>query len=130
MSDEHNQFKRSLLRMLQVGAFEEMLGCEDGQSAAVEFRLERVYRVQFRRRTIVLKERDSETVRRKLNGRWQRLGPSMVQQDRVVIKRHGNGSQAPNVGRIQGNHRPAKRQPRQPKPTALGKQEALLRVPC
>ena len=115
MPDEQDQFKRSLLRMMQAGAFDEMLGCEHGQSAAVEFRLERVYRVHLRRRTIVLKERDSETVRRKLNGRWQRLGPPTVQQDRVVLGRHSrNPSQAPRAGGAQGTRRAAKRQPKYP----------------
>ncbi len=115
MPGVQDQFKRSLLRMLQAGAFDEMLGCEHGQSAAVEFRLERVYRVHLRRRTIVLQERDSETVCRKLNGRWQRLGPPTVQQDRIVLKRHtGHPSQVSRVADgAPGNHQPAKRQPHQ-----------------
>src|SRR3990167_3517586 len=115
MLDKDHQFKRSLLRMLQAGAFEEMLECQAGQPAAVEFRLERVYQVHLRCRTIVLKERDSETVRRKLGGRWQRLGPPMVQQDRVVLGRHSrNSSQALRGGNAQGTRRAIKRQPKYP----------------
>jgi len=112
MLDREHQFKRSLLRMMQAGAFEELLECRQGEPAAVEFRLERVYQVHLRRGKIVLKERDSETVRRKLGGRWQRLGRPMVQQDQVVLKRH--------VGTInQVNGRQAKRAVRQSKLEAL-----------
>ena len=53
MLDKDHQFKRSLLRMLQAGAFEELLECREGQPAAVEFRLQRVYRVHLRRRTVL-----------------------------------------------------------------------------
>jgi len=117
MLDREHQFKRSLLRMMQAGAFEELLECRQGEPAAVEFRLERVYQVHLRRGKIVLKERDSETVRRKLGGRWQRLGRPMVQQDRIVIKRpNGNGGQVSGAEVSRGTHRPTKRQRT---PTAL-----------
>ena len=110
MLDKDHQFKRSLLRMLQAGAFEELLECREGQPAAVEFRLQRVYRVHLRRRTVVLQERDSETVSRKLDGRWQRLGPPTVQQDRVVLKRRaGIISQALSSRGAKGNRRASTR---------------------
>ena len=118
MLDKDHQFKRSLLRMMQAGAFEEMLECQAGQPAAVEFRLERVYQVHLRCRTIVLKERDSETVRRKLNGQWQRLGPPMVQRDRVVLKRRLGISSPASSGRsAKGNRRSA---PRREQPAVMG----------
>jgi hypothetical protein len=111
MLDKAHRFKRSLLRMMQAGAFEELLECQAGEPAAVEFRLERVYQVHLKRGKIVLKERDSETVRRRLNGRWQRLGQPMIQQDRIVIKRpNGNGGQASGAEATRGTHRPAKPQ--------------------
>ena len=110
--DRDHRFKRSLLRMMQAGAFEELLECQPGQAGAVEFRLQRVYRVHLRRKTVVLQERDSELIRRKVNGRWQRMGTPMVEQDLVVLKRH--------VGTInQVNGRLAKRAARQAKPMAL-----------
>ena len=109
--DRDHRFKRSLLRMMQAGAFEELLECQQGELAAVEFRLERVYQVHLKRGKIVLKERDSEVVRRKLGGRWQRLGQPMIQQDRIVIKRpNGNGGQESSAGVTKGTSRPAKRQ--------------------
>jgi hypothetical protein len=92
---------------------EEMLECQAGQPAAVEFRLERVYQVHLRRGKIVLKERDSETVRRKLGGRWQRLGTPMVEQDQVVLKRHVGSINQPLNGR------PTKRSARQVRAMAL-----------
>ena len=113
MLDKAHRFKRSLLRMMQVGAFEELLECRQGEPAAVEFRLERVYQVHLRRGTMVLKERDSETVRRKVNGRWQRLGTPMVEQDQVVLKRHVGTINLATNGRL------AKRAARQPKLEAL-----------
>lgn len=110
MLDKDHQFKRSLLRMLQAGAFEELLECRQGQLAAVEFHLQRVYRVHLRRRTVVLQERDSETVRRKIEGRWQRLGPPTVQQDRIVLgRRTGTIIQAPSGRGAKGNRRSSMR---------------------
>ena len=120
MLDKEHRFKRSLLRMMQAGAFEELLECRQGEPAAVEFRLERVYQVHLRRGKIVLKERDSETVRRKLGGRWQRLGQPMVQLDRIVVKRpNGNGGQDSSARAPQGTSRPSRRRSRQDKPAAL-----------
>ena len=118
MLDKDHQFKRSLLRMMRAGMLEEMLECQAGQPAAVEFRLERVYQVHLKRGKIVLKERDSETVRRKLDGRWQRLGPPMVQQDRVVLKRRlGISSQASSGRGAKGHRRSA---PRREQPAVMG----------
>ncbi|MDP3723015.1 MAG: hypothetical protein Q8R91_05920 [Candidatus Omnitrophota bacterium] len=118
MLDKDHQFKRSLLRMMQAGMLEEMLECQAGQPAAVEFRLERVYQVHLKRGKIVLKERDSETVRRRLNGRWQRLGQPMIQLDQIVIKRpDGNVGHHSSAGALKGTSRPAIL--RQRKPAAL-----------
>ncbi len=120
MLDKAHRFKRSLLRMMQAGAFEELLECRQGEPAAVEFRLERVYQVPLRRGTMVLKERDSETIRRRFNGRWQRLGQPMIQLDRIVVKRpNGSGGQDSSAGASQGTSRPARRRSRQDKPAAL-----------
>ena len=120
MVDREHRFKRSLLRMMQAGAFEELLECQAGQPAAVEFRLERVYQVHLTRGKMVLKERDCETVRRKLGGRWQRLGQPMIQQDRIVVKRpNGNGGQESSAGVSKGTSRPATRRSRPHKPAAL-----------
>ena len=87
MPDDSGQFKRSLLRMLQTGAFQTILGCEEGQCAAVRFHLERIYQVQLNRRTIVVQEQDREAVHRQTHGRWTLLGRPAVSRSRIVLDR-------------------------------------------
>ena len=52
--DDHDQFTRSLVRMLQAGTLQEFLGCEVARCAKVEFRLQRRYHVHVARRRIVI----------------------------------------------------------------------------
>lgn len=107
MPDDTEQFKRWLVRSLQQGTFEQLVGCESGECAAVEFRLQRIYRIILNRRTAIVYDRDSEAIRQRINGRWQRLGPATVRRDRIVLERRsGRLLQSPRLGRVAG---PAKR---------------------
>lgn len=99
MPDDTDQFKRWLVRTLQAGTFEQLIGCEPGQCLAVEFHLQRVYRVRLNRHTVVVLDRDSEAIRQHTNGRWQRLGPAIVRRERIVLERRtGKLLAAPHLG--------------------------------
>ncbi len=79
--------KDSLLQMLQAGMFEEMVGCQEGQCAQVEFQERTSYLIRLNRRTMVLEERETEVVRQKVDGRWERLGPPNVRTGRIILER-------------------------------------------
>lgn len=99
MFDESGHFKRSLLRMLQTGAFQKFLDCEAGQTAAVAFHFGRVYRIDLHRRTMVVEEQDREAVRRQIRGQWKPLGHPYVSRNRVVLdRRTGKILRAPGWG--------------------------------
>ncbi len=99
MPDDTEQFKRWLVHTLQQGTFEQMVGCEPGQCTALEFRLQRTYRVVLNRRTAVVHDRDSEAIRQRTNGRWQRLGPAIVRRERIVLERRtGRLLHSPRLG--------------------------------
>lgn len=99
MPDDTEQFKRWLVRSLQAGTFEQLVGCEPGECTAVEFRLQRIYRVRLNRQTVVVQDRDSEAIRQLTNGRWRRLGPAIVRRERLVLERRtGRLLQSPRLG--------------------------------
>lgn len=85
--EDRERFKRSLIRMLQTGIFQEIIGCRPGACARVEFRMLNSFEVQLTRRHAVVEERDVETVRRLTKGRWARLSPMVRRKDRIVIER-------------------------------------------
>lgn len=93
------EFKQSLVRMLQIGTFEEMVGCQKGECTRVEFQLQTSYDIHLTRHTIVVEERDTEIIRRQVRGRWQRLGPTSVSKNRLIVER-GTGKilQSPRLG--------------------------------
>lgn len=104
MADDTEQFKRWLVRSLQEGTFEQLVGCEPGECAAVEFHLQRIYQVILNRRTAVVHDRDSETIRQRTHGRWHRLGPAIVRRERIVLaRRRGRLLQSPRLGSIVGS---------------------------
>jgi hypothetical protein len=76
-----------------------VLGCDEKQCAAVEFHLAHTYQVRLNRKTIVVDESDSETIRREINGQWQPLGPPNVQNNRIILERKtGKILRTPGLG--------------------------------
>lgn len=87
MSDTADPFTRALVRMIQSGEFQKLLGCKENQTAAVSFHREHIYQVQLNRHTIVVETQDIETIRRKNAKQWQEIGPPVVSRNRIVLKR-------------------------------------------
>ena len=87
MAGEPEQFKHTLVRMLQSGVLQKFLGCEEGQAAAVEFHLGYIYQVQLNRHTIVVEEVETEEVRRKTQGDWVPVAPVSAHRNRIILER-------------------------------------------
>ena len=85
--DQAGRFKRALLQLLQTGAYREIFGCKDGESGVFEFILQRVYRIRFFPRRIMLYEREEELVRRRVGRRWRLYRPITFDRGCVVIGR-------------------------------------------
>ena len=85
--DSTHSFKWSLLRMLQAGTLQRIIGCADGACARIEFRLASIYHVHFTPQYIALHERESETIRHHRNGRWRTFRPSIIDRGRIIIER-------------------------------------------
>ncbi|MBI3324326.1 MAG: hypothetical protein HYZ92_03505 [Candidatus Omnitrophica bacterium] len=99
--DPGHRFQQTLLRMLQEGRLQEILGCQDGRSATVEFHLERIYHLHVARRHITLAARDVELIRRRINGRWKRVGKAASDEGRIILDRLTTKVlTAPGLGRI------------------------------
>ena len=98
--DESGRFKQALLSMLQSGAYQEILGYEDGQCGIVEFILQKIYQVRLAPHRLTLEEREIELIRRRLGRRWRRYPPSTIERGCVVIgRRSGEILQSPTLGR-------------------------------
>ena len=105
--DDLSRTRRIILRMLQSGALEELVGCRDRRCAQVELRLERVYRIEMKARTIVMHERDVERIRQKTGRRWKELGPNVAERGQVVLDRaSGKVLQSPALGVLRSPPRP------------------------
>lgn len=97
--NESERFRCSLLRMIQAGTFEEIIGCQHGRCATVEFRLQHVYRVEFARQSIILREQEIETIRRYADGCWRRMRPTVLDRGRIVLERDsGRILESPSLG--------------------------------
>ena len=97
--DDPSRMRLLILRMLQSGALEELVGCRNRRCAQVELRLERVYQIEMKARTIVMRERDVERIRQKTGRRWKELGPNVAERGQVVLDRaSGKVLQAPALG--------------------------------
>ena len=113
--DHNHHFKRALLRMIQDGTLQEIMGCQDGECEKLEFHLQRIYHVHLARRYIVVHERDVETIRRHTSGRWRRMRPMIFRRGKIVIDRtSGKILQAPSLGVIQVPSRRPQRRVRVP----------------
>ena len=105
--DDHNRTRLLILQMLQSGALEELVGCRDGRCAWVELRMERVYQIEMKARTIVMRERDVERIRQKTGRRWKNLGPNVAERGSVILDRaSGKVLQAPALGVLRSPPRP------------------------
>jgi len=101
MATNGDQFKRSLVRLLQAGAFQDVLGGVEDGCTKVEFREQTVYLVSLKPRTIVVQERETEVVRQYVHGRWTPVAPTptVFDRGRVVIDRaSGKILEAPSWG--------------------------------
>jgi hypothetical protein len=93
-------FSTALIRMLQEGTFQQFLECGPGQCAQVEFRLQRSFHIHLTPTTIVVHERDLETIRRHREGRWHALQPTHAAHRRLILDRTtGEILEAPRLGR-------------------------------
>jgi len=114
MAGEPEQFKHTLVQMLQSGTLQKFLGCEEGQTAAVEFHLGYVYQVQLNRHTMVVEELETEEVRRKTQGDWASVAPPSAHRNRIILdRRTGKILRAPRLGVLKAGRRSqARRKPR------------------
>jgi len=120
MPDDSDQFKRSLLRMLQTGTFQEIVGCAPGERAEVEFHVTRIYRVQLTRQRIIMQERDVEMVRRQIGGRWKPLRHTTCSRGRIVMDRaSGSILESPSLGVARPSRQVQKRREARRKSTVL-----------
>lgn len=95
-----DRFSQALIRMLQEGTFQQFVECGPGQCAQVEFRLQRSFHIHLMPQTIVVHERELETIRRKGQGRWQALQPTHATHQRLILDRAtGEILEAPRLGR-------------------------------
>lgn len=118
MAGEPEQFKHTLVQMLQSGMLQKFLGCEEGQPAAVEFHLGYVYQVQLNRHTMVVEELETEEVRRKAQGDWASIAPRSTHRSRIILDRHtGKILRAPRWGVLKTARR--NRQPKKPRVAML-----------
>ena len=105
--DDHNRTRLLILQMLQSGALEELVGCRNKRCARIEFRLERIYRIEVKTRTIVMREHDVERIRQKTGRRWKELGPNVADRGRVILDRaSGKILQAPTLGVLRSPSHP------------------------
>ena len=100
--DHRERFKHGLVQLVQSGALQELLSCEDGACAKVEFHLSRSYHVHLNRTHIVIHERDTELVRQHRRKRWRRFRPTVYHRGRIAIDRaSGKIVHAPRLGSTQ-----------------------------
>ena len=104
--DDPNRTRLLILQMLQSGALEELVGCRNRRCAQVELRLERVYRIEMKARTIVMRERDVEWIRQKTGRRWKELGPNVAERGQIVLDRaSGKVLRSPALGVLRSSLR-------------------------
>jgi hypothetical protein len=84
---EQERIRRTLIKMVQTGALQAFIGCKDHERARVEFWIQHVYEIRVNRRTIVMHERDVETVKRFANRRWKSIRPIVLDAGSVVLDR-------------------------------------------
>ena len=89
MATDGGEFKRSLVRLLQAGSFQDIVGCVAEGCTKVEFREETLYTVTLQPKTIVVREQEREVVRQYANGRWKPVTPTptVFDRGRIVIDR-------------------------------------------
>ena len=92
-------FSNTLVRMLQAGSLEQILGCPVGQRAQVEFQITHRYRVHLTPKTMVVQEQEEEHVRRYAHRRLQPVRRAIFPRGRIIVDRRTKQMlQAPRLG--------------------------------
>lgn len=108
MAEEPNQFKHSLLRMLQNGEFQE--SCSADQCTKIAFHEETIYQVRLSRHRIVVTEHEVEVIRRYRHGQWVRMRPTVICRGRIVMDRAtGKIVESPTLGVLKTAASPRRR---------------------